>query len=439
MRRCADADCADADGDGHQSATCGGDDCDDADPDRYPGRTERCDFVDDDCDPMTLGDRDVDGDGFISAFCCNGDICGGDCDDTVASVHPTAPEVCDGVDQDCDGNVDEGVLMMAWPDGDRDGYGDSDSSVELRCDLPSDRASRDGDCDDLDRNVNPDVVEICDGIDQDCDGLVDEGTDAVCDAELGDLTVGACIVPPDGGAPRCHGLRCQDGASRCAMSANNRCDANLCVSRDHCGACGSSCFDCSAGRCSGGGAFFYAYRFEARDFETGAAVASAPLTATGACDPAFPSTDAMGNVDVVRDESDSLLEGVRLSVPGALPTVARPIDFGTNSIPSLQRATYESWLADPAVGITQDPELGVVIFVGATPTVDFVSDPPFELPGAAVRTIVYPNVVPGSYTVAPLRTGCTGEPVCDRVFGFLVEGGALSVRTFRCETIGCSG
>lgn len=440
MRRCADADCADDDGDGHRSAMCGGDDCDDADPDRYPGRTERCDFVDDDCDPLTLGDRDVDGDGFVSAFCCNGDLCGDDCDDDAASVNRTAPEVCDLIDQDCDGNIDEGVAMRVWPDSDRDGYGDSESSAEVRCDRPSDRASRDGDCNDLDADVNPDEPEICDGVDQDCDGTIDEGTDSLCDAALGTLTVGACVTPPGGGLPRCHGLRCADGASTCADSANNVCDANLCMSRVHCGECDSACLDCVDGYCPGGGGFIVPYRFEVRDLETGAAVPGAPLSAVGACDSTFPPSDAMGNLDIARDESDSLFEGLRLEVPGALPTVVRPVVFGTNPIAVLQRATYDGWLVD--AGVTQDPELGVVIFVvslGLDPIVDFISDPPFDVAGTSERTIVYPNVLPGSYTVAPLPTGCTGALPCERVTRFLVEGGTLSVRYFDCgDGLSCS-
>ncbi|MCB9599057.1 MAG: hypothetical protein H6720_01655 [Sandaracinus sp.] len=56
--------------------------------------------VDEDCDETTFGDRDDDADDFVDARCCNGDTCGNDCDDADASVHLTATEVCNEVDDD---------------------------------------------------------------------------------------------------------------------------------------------------------------------------------------------------------------------------------------------------------------------------------------------------------------------------------------------------
>ncbi len=63
--------CVDADGDGVESVACGGADCDDKDPNRYPGNTEICDARghDEDCDPRTVGSRDLDGDGYDSDEC----------------------------------------------------------------------------------------------------------------------------------------------------------------------------------------------------------------------------------------------------------------------------------------------------------------------------------------------------------------------------------
>jgi hypothetical protein len=125
--------CPDDDGDSHASSACGGDDCDDADPHAFPDNPELCDPADhdEDCDPSTFGARDRDGDGFADAACCNvapggARSCGPDCDDGLTAYHPGANgtcgicpapyrrlEVCDGLDDDCSGIIDDGTA----PDG----------------------------------------------------------------------------------------------------------------------------------------------------------------------------------------------------------------------------------------------------------------------------------------------------------------------------------
>lgn len=135
--------CGDTDGDGRVSAFCGGDDCSDGDPWTYPGGSERCDASlpdgrpyrdhDEDCNPETIAltglpDGDDDRDGFIAARCCNrrwdgSDHCGPDCDDHDPDVHPEQVEVCNGVDDNCDGLVDEGTTVALYVDADGDGAG----------------------------------------------------------------------------------------------------------------------------------------------------------------------------------------------------------------------------------------------------------------------------------------------------------------------------
>lgn len=114
----------DCDGDGHASIARGGDDCDDQDPRRYPGNVEIANDRDEDCDPTTIAGRDGDrdGDGFIDARVCNPDfspsarrgatICGTDCDDSQRWRHPGAAELPNGLDDDCDGEVDN--LIGDW-------------------------------------------------------------------------------------------------------------------------------------------------------------------------------------------------------------------------------------------------------------------------------------------------------------------------------------
>jgi len=133
-----DAVVCDADHDSHLSLACGGDDCDDHDANRYPGNLEVCDSHDEDCNPNTFGTLDGDGDGYISAMCCNGTVCGNDCNDMNPSVHPTEAESCDRLDNDCDGAIDESLVTVGYyPDCDSDGYGDASATPIAVCGPPS--------------------------------------------------------------------------------------------------------------------------------------------------------------------------------------------------------------------------------------------------------------------------------------------------------------
>ena len=171
----------DVDGDGVVAATCVdtrgmplGDDCDDADPRVYPSALEVCDVArrDEDCDPTTRGGLDADSDGFEDARCCNGASCGTDCNDAVRSAHPDATEVCNAIDDNCDGDTDEGVRITVYRDADGDGRGVASESMTA-CATTPEYSVFDDDCDDTSRLRSPLFPDVCDEIDNDCDGVAD--------------------------------------------------------------------------------------------------------------------------------------------------------------------------------------------------------------------------------------------------------------------------
>ncbi|MCP4808581.1 MAG: hypothetical protein GY913_35355 [Proteobacteria bacterium] len=129
---------------------------------------------------------DDDGDGFgdpatkYEGLCVDGGLdLAEDCDDTDAAVFPGQYELCNGVDDDCDGRVDvDAVDGETWyPDADSDGWGVNDEGV-ISCTDPGDHVLEAGDCDDDNASANPSLFELCNGFDDDCDGVID-GKDAL--------------------------------------------------------------------------------------------------------------------------------------------------------------------------------------------------------------------------------------------------------------------
>jgi hypothetical protein len=157
----------------------------------------------DDDDDDTGGAVDVDSDG-------DGSLDADDCAPMDAAVYPGAEEVCDLVDNDCNGEIDEGVTVTFYADSDGDGFAGDAITVDA-CEAPEGFAAEVTDCDDLDAAVNPDGAEVCDGVDNDCDELVDGDDDSVdlstgatwyMDADgdgygVDDDTVEACEAPAD--------------------------------------------------------------------------------------------------------------------------------------------------------------------------------------------------------------------------------------------------
>ena len=233
---CGGEDIVDLDNDGYLAEV----DCDDSDSAIHPGADEVCDEADNNCDGEVDNDPtdgtvwylDNDADGYgtetIITTTCDYTAPSGyvdnaeDCNDGFASALPGGTEVCDGIDNNCNGTVDDFALdpSLWYFDADGDGYGDATTSQQL-CDAPSGWVNNGADCDDTDAEINPDqewyvdadqdgygnpdyrlaacgdqlgfsdnnddcddgdeaispgTDEMCDGFDNNCDGAIDDET-----------------------------------------------------------------------------------------------------------------------------------------------------------------------------------------------------------------------------------------------------------------------
>jgi hypothetical protein len=147
-----------------------------------------CNSIDDDCDTqidegvLTSYYIDTDGDGFgtgTATIACTAPIGmvanNTDCNNTNSAIYPGATELCNMVDDDCDTQVDEGLpLINYYSDVDGDTYGGA--LISTTCSLLSGYVTVGGDCNDSNTAINPGAVEVClNSIDDDCDGIVNDG------------------------------------------------------------------------------------------------------------------------------------------------------------------------------------------------------------------------------------------------------------------------
>ncbi len=211
-------------------------DCDDSAGDVNPGNTERCNGADDDCDirvdeTLTLSTyvQDCDGDSYgddeaaptidcaapaaAPAACPDGGWAprGGDCDDAVASTNPTTRDLCNGGDDDCDDKIDEDAAFVSfYPDCDGDARGDDGADATIACAPPEtvDGCASGGqwvqnrlDCADDDPDRYRGRAEVCNGVDDDCDALVDDVANNTVVCQVGDDVACTTACGLDGTAP----------------------------------------------------------------------------------------------------------------------------------------------------------------------------------------------------------------------------------------------
>ncbi len=193
---------ADSDGDGYGNASSStvacsqpsgfvtnSTDCNDGNANINPAATEVCNTADDDCDGQInegVGNTyyaDADGDGYgnaaASTVACtqpSGFVTNStDCNDGNANINPAATEVCNTADDDCDGQINEGVGTTYYADSDGDGYGNAASST-VACTQPSGFVTNSTDCNDSNASVNSAATESCtNSIDDNCNGQINEG------------------------------------------------------------------------------------------------------------------------------------------------------------------------------------------------------------------------------------------------------------------------
>jgi formylglycine-generating enzyme required for sulfatase activity len=174
----------DVDTDGFTSiGSCEGsaNDCDDNNAQVKPGAAEVCNGIDDNCvggidEGLTF---DVDTDGFTSIGSCEGSA--NDCDDNNIAINPGAAEVCNGIDDNCVGGIDEGLTF----DVDTDGFTSIGSCLGSA-----------NDCDDNNIAINPGAAEACNGIDDNCVDGIDEGLTFDVDTD-GFTSIGSCESSAD--------------------------------------------------------------------------------------------------------------------------------------------------------------------------------------------------------------------------------------------------
>jgi hypothetical protein len=169
-----------------------GDDCNDDNASVSPKVKESCNGRDDNCNgkiddgAMISLFEDLDEDGHGNAakplMACpltkKTSPLGDDCNDGDKTIYTNAPELCDNKDNNCNNSTDENVLLNFFKDDDGDGYGAPGKKIEA-CTLPVGATASNNDCNDDDKFINPGAAEVCDLIDQNCNGVLDENVQSV--------------------------------------------------------------------------------------------------------------------------------------------------------------------------------------------------------------------------------------------------------------------
>ena len=178
---------------------------------------ETCNGIDDNCNGLTDegvlntyyldADNDTFGNPAVSVQGCSAPIGyvsnNQDCNDNNTAINPFSNEACNNADDNCNGQIDEGVLNTYFFDGDGDNFGNP-SNTTLACVQPLGYVSNGTDCNDNVANINPATAELCNLIDDNCNNQTDEGVqqlfyaDADTDTYGNSLSTILACTPPNG-------------------------------------------------------------------------------------------------------------------------------------------------------------------------------------------------------------------------------------------------
>jgi len=188
-------------------------DCNDSSASVHPKATEVCNGTDDNCDGVTDENTkvtyyaDSDGDSYgnpnATVEACSapqGYVADKtDCNDGNGSIHPNATEVCNEVDDNCDGSTDEWVQNTYYYDADGDGYGNVNATPNAACSAPQGYVGNNSDCNDDNANVHPGMSDVCNNVDDNCDGKTDEDyTNLGSGCGVGACANGTMVCSADG-------------------------------------------------------------------------------------------------------------------------------------------------------------------------------------------------------------------------------------------------
>ncbi|MFC1753721.1 MopE-related protein [Thermoproteota archaeon] len=222
--------CQDFDNDTYQNIACGGTDCDDTDPNVNPGESEICNGIDDDCSTfvddglIAPPNSNQVGECVGSVQTCFGVSGWGDDYSGIPTYEPEPETMCDMLDNDCDGVVDENLKSIFYHDWDGDTFGDPVDFTGLLCAAPPNYVDNGTDCDDTNDQQFPGNVETCNGLNSDCNIATPDGSDEVWYGQVTSCGIGVCAAtgvftctagmqvdtcisgPPTGADDDCNGL-----------------------------------------------------------------------------------------------------------------------------------------------------------------------------------------------------------------------------------------